>query len=291
MFANASAVDTTATFSTTGTYTLQLTADDSEHAPFDRTVVTVLPTGTYLLNLQVAASSDDAEEDAFGAVARASSDLEMVLDDTNQTVGLRFNALTIPQGSTIESAYLQFSADETNSEPTALSIRAELTDDANTFTSALFNLSSRPVTGNAVAWNPAPWTTEGASGPEHRSPNLATLVQEVVHRPGWSSGNSLVFLITGTGKRVARAFDGSPGAAPILSVVYNPTPPPCPADLVIENQTLSGSQTLQATASATLGPNLTVDGDNIAVKAPTVSIRSGTSISGNFTISNNPSCP
>ncbi len=42
-FANASAVDTTATFSTAGVYVLRLTADDSELSAFDQVTITVNP--------------------------------------------------------------------------------------------------------------------------------------------------------------------------------------------------------------------------------------------------------
>ena len=35
-------------------------------------------------------------------------------------------------------------------------------------------------------------------------------------RPGWSAGNALVVIITGTGKRTAEAFDGT--FAPVLHV-------------------------------------------------------------------------
>jgi len=69
------------------------------------------------------------------------------------------------------------------------------------------------------------------------------------------------------------------------------TPEPCPADLVLANQMLSGTLTLEATTSATLGPNLIVNGTNITVNAPIVTILSGTTISGTFSVSNNPSCP
>ena len=65
----------------------------------------------------------------------------------------------------------------------------------------------------------------------------------------------------------------------------------CPTDLVRANQTLSGAQTLEATATATLGPNLIVDGTDIVVRAPTVSILAGTSISGTFSAGNTPACP
>lgn len=64
----------------------------------------------------------------------------------------------------------------------------------------------------------------------------------------------------------------------------------CPSDLVLENQTLTGTQTLEATSSATLGPSLTVDGTNIVVNAPTVSILGNTSINGPFSVGTNPSC-
>jgi len=65
----------------------------------------------------------------------------------------------------------------------------------------------------------------------------------------------------------------------------------CPADLVRANQILSGTQTLKATATATLGPNLIVDGADIAVNAPTVSIFGDTEISGIFSLGANPACP
>jgi hypothetical protein len=65
----------------------------------------------------------------------------------------------------------------------------------------------------------------------------------------------------------------------------------CPPDLVRANQTLSGTQELKATSTATLGPNLIVNGAHIAVNAPEVSILAGTAISGTFSVGNNPLCP
>ena len=43
---------------------------------------------------------------------------------------------------------------------------------------------------------------------------------EVVARPGWSSGNSLVVIITGTGSRTAESFDGDAAGAPVLYVEF-----------------------------------------------------------------------
>jgi len=67
--------------------------------------------------------------------------------------------------------------------------------------------------------------------------------------------------------------------------------PGCPAGLVLANQTLSGTQTLEATSIATLGPNLIVNGANIVVNAPLVTIFGGTEISGVFSFGNITSCP
>ena len=42
-----------------------------------------------------------------------------------------------------------------------------------------------------------------------------------MNRPGWNSGNALVLLVTGSGARIAEAFDGSPSGAPLLHVAVD----------------------------------------------------------------------
>ncbi len=44
------------------------------------------------------------------------------------------------------------------------------------------------------------------------------IVQELVSRPGWASGNAIVLIFTGSGRRVADSFEGS--APAVLHVVY-----------------------------------------------------------------------
>ncbi|MGD9049251.1 MAG: hypothetical protein PVF77_14430, partial [Anaerolineae bacterium] len=173
-----------------------------------------------IVEVRVAASSDDAEEAADGEVDLSSSDLELVFERSLQTVGMRFNGVELPQGAEIVHAYLQFQVDETTSEATSLTIQGQDVGHAETFTSASGDISSRSRTAASVAWSPAPWPTRGEAGPDQRSPNIASVIQEIVDRPGWSSGNSLAIIVTGTGKRVAEAYDGDPAGAPLLHVEY-----------------------------------------------------------------------
>jgi hypothetical protein len=218
------AVDTTASFSAAGSYVLRLTANDGELSASDELTLTVLQAGGEVstVEVRVAASEDDAEErTSSSAVNLASTDLDLVYDKSNQTVGMRFNGLAIPPGAAIVNAYLQFQVNETSSTVTSLTIEGEAVDHAAAFTSAARNVSSRARTAASVAWSPAAWTTSGQAGPDQRTPNISPVIQEIVSRPGWSSGNSLVILITGSGARTAEAYEGGAAGAPLLHVEYS----------------------------------------------------------------------
>jgi lysophospholipase L1-like esterase len=149
------------------------------------------------------------------------SDLEMTYDNFDQAVGVRFTNITIPQHAIIQNAYVQFQVDEANSEATSLVIRGEATDDALPFTTAVLgDITSRAVTAAGVFWDPPAWNTVSAAGPEQQTPDIKDVVQEIVNQPGWSTGNSLAIIITGTGKRVAESYDGSQSGAASLHVEY-----------------------------------------------------------------------
>jgi hypothetical protein len=192
--------------------------------------ITVNPLVSDILEVRVASSSDDAEEKASGAVSLTSSDLELVFDGGGyQTLGMRFSEINILQGANITNAYIQFQVDETiPADPTNLTIQGEDVDNALTFTTTTNNISSRPRTTAGVSWSPVPWTTVGEAGPDQQTPNIASVIQEIVNQSGWASGNSLVIIITGTGERTAEAYNGMPAAAPLLHVEYNTGPPNYP---------------------------------------------------------------
>jgi hypothetical protein len=131
---------------------------------------------------------------------------------------MRFNSVEISQGATINKAYIQFTVDEdTDLNPCILTIRGEDIDNAPVFTSTDNNISDRELTDAFLQWQPGSWSV----GCVEHTGDIKSIIQEIVNRPGWSSGNSsLVIIISGTGRRVAESHDGAPNAAPVLCVEF-----------------------------------------------------------------------
>jgi hypothetical protein len=211
---------------------------------------TVVPIpGTNSVDVRVSAGIDDVEEVYSGGMNNISNDLELVYDKSGQVVGMRFNGVKIPQGAVITNAYVQFRADEASNRTVNLTINGEASANASMFTTAPRNLSRRPRTSNSVAWAPPAWSRRGDMGAAQQTPNLKSVVQEIVNQPSWVSGNSLVIIITGkSNKRVAKSFEGDPSSAPLLHVEYS-----MPAQPTLMILPTTG---ITATATATLLPTL-----------------------------------
>ncbi|MGI9289837.1 MAG: PKD domain-containing protein [Gammaproteobacteria bacterium] len=209
-----------------------------------------------IVNVRVAQSSDDAEElvdaspsrgYATGHVTVNNSDLELG-EDTSwhggaQEVGIRFQNIDIPQGATINTAWLEFIAEDSDNDPTMVTIRAQDSDNAATFTNTAFNISDRPDTSASVDWTIEAWSSTGV---QHFTPELATVVQEVVDRAGWQANNSMAFLIAGSGIRSAESWNGSASKAPLLHVEFSLPGsanqlPNADFDFIITNQTAAFS--------------------------------------------------
>ena len=181
---------------------------------------------------------DDIEERANGTLDFDSSDLEIVQekpnDAANQLIGLRFVNLAIPKGATITDAYIQFSVDEPNKDidPFKVQIHAEDVVNSDPFIEdgqdpalATYVVSDKYVnkTTESVEWKDAPsWTTEHEADTAEQTPNLASLVQNIVGKADWSSGNAMTFFLSGEGRRIAESFDGSGSDSekPTLHVNY-----------------------------------------------------------------------
>ena len=222
-----------------GTHTITASVTDANGAQASATVTITVNSATSGNSVQVriSASADDAEESATGSMSLTSGALELVFAKTNQLVGMRFNNVTIPAGATITSASVQFQADKANTDPASLVIHGQAADNPVAFSTSA-RISSRPRTAGQVSWSPAPWTAAGQAGAGQLTPSLTPIVQEIVSRPGWRSGNSLVIIVTGTGKRVAESFNGLPAAAPLLRVEFSTGPNVAPT---ATNVTVSGT--------------------------------------------------
>lgn len=199
--------------------------DDSEAARKPAELVIEYLRATEV-KVEIKDATDDMEEyitgGSIGGFDIGSSDLEMTTEGGGkQIIGLRFNNIKVPKNTNIVSASIQFRADEPNSEATNLVLRAQTADNPGTFTTN-DKISTRALTADSVRWTNIPAWVTGDRGAAQKTPELKSLVQAVVNRSGWNSGNSLVFVIKGDGKRVADSFDDSEAARKPaeLSIVY-----------------------------------------------------------------------
>ncbi len=233
--------------------------EDASGTPPRLTVTYKMPAPLLTNIVSIAGSDKDVEQATNGTISLTSTDLELVRDEANatgnQTIGLRFENLQLPIGAEVSSARIQFSTDEINSEPTTLTIQAHRSGNAAAFTTNVNDLTTRPLTINSVVWTPSPWNTVGERANAQRTPDLATLVSEVIARPSWVSTNPLVFIISGTGKRVAEAFDKSGGTPATLTITYHARP------VVGSFAEYLGAAGISNTNGPTVSPQADFDGD------------------------------
>ena len=167
------------------------------------------------LNLQVSASSDDAREASGGAVSITAT--VMTMNSGSAWIGWRFLNVTIPQAAVINSATFQPYVDSTASDDPDGDLYANDVDNAATFTTASNNISSRALTTAKTNW-----TATGVGAGFVSAPAVTAVVQEIIDRGSWASGNALAILydsLTGSGFSV-RAYDSLSSEAGKLDIDY-----------------------------------------------------------------------
>ena len=172
--------------------------------------------GTY--NQRILTSADDAEEtEATGAVNLNGTTYELLYNGSSQVNGLRFTTVAIPIGATITSAYIEFTANTASSAAMSIDIYGQSIDNAPTFTTTARDINSRVRTFNTVSWTPSTWVV----GTAYQSSDITTIVQEIINRQGWASGNAIGFILDNTSTantRIAKSFDNAAASAPRLVV-------------------------------------------------------------------------
>jgi hypothetical protein len=168
---------------------------------------------------RVSTGSDDATEyttgEDVGYVSTGSSDLDL---EVGKMVGVRFQGIQVPPGAVINNAYIMFTAEDPDSGSWVLGITGEASDDAAAFASSNYDISNRTPTAATATWSSS---TSWSDDSTYVSPDLTSIVNEIVGRPGWVKGNSLVFIFLGQDdERDAWSYNGSSSRAPLLHIEF-----------------------------------------------------------------------
>lgn len=142
-----------------------------------------------------AESADDGQETIeSGAVNIDYSYVELRSDLDRWGGACRFPNVTIAQGATINSAYIAFVCYTSAIHSPVDSIACEDVDNATVLTATMHNISDRwdDRTDAAILWQEDFYCLVGQHSDS--TDDLKTMVQEVVDRPGWESGNAMMFL-------------------------------------------------------------------------------------------------
>lgn len=171
-------------------------------------------------------TNDNEEDTTDGSVSLGSPDLE--LHDAGGDEGytaVRFTGITIPNSATILSATIQYHVDEVlDNSGLNIRFRGEDIDNSPSLSGSAFDISSRTETSAFFDWFVPPWLAVHDEGAAQLTPDLSSIVQEIVDRPGWGSGNAMTIMIknfVGAGERTAESSDGEPTNAPELFVTYS----------------------------------------------------------------------
>lgn len=181
-----------------------------------------------LVEVRVNKGDDDAEERVSdGYMYLTSTDLELVVDSSAQIIGMRFESVPVPTDANILNAYVDFVVDETGNSDGTLTIYGELNSSPETF-SATHTVSGRTKTTASKTWELDSSNEWESVNDRNQTPELKTIIQEIIDGTGWSENDSMAIIIEGTtGKRVAESFNGDPDEAPLLVIIYDEgTPKP-----------------------------------------------------------------
>lgn len=136
-----------------------------------------------------------------------------------------FTNITILQGATIISATLEYGLAESGGGTTNAQIAAQDTSNAVSPTNTSeFTTKQSNLTTARVNWNAVP---HGDWGTEITSPSIVTIIQEIVNRGDWTSGNAINMWV---GDNASPAFSHTTyftydcngcGKLPTLTITYS----------------------------------------------------------------------
>jgi hypothetical protein len=188
-----------------------------------------------IISRRVGASSDDAEQGSFGGgpVWTTNAFLQFGVGSWNMSwAGLRFTNIGIPRLAVITNAYIQFTSYAASQGAQTFKIYAEASDSAAAFSTNKLNISGRARTAAFSSWTAPSWSAGGLAGSAQRTGSLTNVIQQIVNRAGWSSGNSIALLINRTvttagNNRPVYSYNGNTNFAALLHLEFRfPDPVP-----------------------------------------------------------------
>ena len=166
---------------------------------------------------QVASSRDNSEEDVNGYPNTGN---ELTFNSSyNDYIGVRFRNVNIPQGAEITEAYLEFTAYNTRTSGNpSMRIRGVANNDASDFhPERRYRLRDLPKT-SGITWS----MPDFYSNNDYRTPDISSIVKQIVDRSGWQSGNDMAFVLDNfVSYRGAHTYNHWPSRAPKLVVKFN----------------------------------------------------------------------
>ncbi|MFK8084173.1 MAG: PilC/PilY family type IV pilus protein [Granulosicoccus sp.] len=120
-------------------------------------------------------------------------------------IGLRYAGVNIARGATILGARLEFVSYGDRTGDSNLIIKMEDSADPVPFENTDNTVSSRSFHSTTKSWQPDDWFEQSV----YQSPDISEMVQEIIDKNDWCTGNAMAFSITGSGNRSVYSYDSA----------------------------------------------------------------------------------
>lgn len=162
--------------------------------------------------------NNDADQNGIGdaAVLTNATKIFGSLSTNAEYIGYRITGVTIPNAATIRHAYIKVYCEAISTSTFTYSLKGEAVDNSAAFEATVNNLSNRTLTTAAFA------LLLHDLANNYRVFDVTAIVQEIVNRAGWASGNAMTFIFTVPSLSAIATLSHIESAnAPEFAVIYD----------------------------------------------------------------------